>query len=110
MMPPPRAPVCNVGVCDPINLKCACVESGAAVVKEYNIEVKHANTNKWMPYRICGLDGGDALDCEISHEWLAANAGAVEGSTVVFRVSAFNQYGWGATSKDLTTKFLSKPK
>jgi len=63
-----------------------------------------------MPYRICGLDGGDALDCEISHEWLAANAGAVEGSTVVFRVSAFNQYGWGATSKDLTTKFLSKPK
>jgi hypothetical protein len=29
-------------VCDPIHLSCTCDETGSSVVKEYQVEVKHA--------------------------------------------------------------------
>jgi len=109
MNPPPTAPVCTVGICDPITVKCASEQAGDDPVREYNIEVKSAKTNKWIPYRSCGLENAETLSCEISHKWLSGEAHYVEGQTVMFRVAAYNKYGWGATSKLLTTKFLSKP-
>lgn len=110
MNPPPSPPVCTIGVCDKISLKCICgEETGDSVVKKYNIEVKDANSNTWVQYKECGRLGGDHLDCDISHEWLRENTKHVEEQSIVFRVSANNKYGWGDYSKDLVTKYLSKP-
>ena len=110
VIPPPRPPSCKVGICDEIDLRCTCNESGDSLVKSYQIEIKHASTNRWVTYQECGDVSGAHLACKIPHAWLAANTDHTEGESIIMRARAYNQYGWGATGPDLITRYVSDPK